>query len=458
MAETDSSSREDLALIRARVEQKRRDYINYDFSRKKNDILKTFFDLAQEFDSLDDLYRICVAVPLEAFGVESRLYLRGEDGGLDLVCDSERGVREPPEPCLGYVYLADEPYEAGGSYLVPVQTKPLRTSVTPEFADTLQVIGMFEVYPLVKLTSSDKFFFTKYTNRIGYNLRKRLLAQQNVRHLQFINNLVSDIEHNVIVPNMYYKHLFKQLKKRIDDLSSLAEMVERYGAEKQDSEMCRHIVGQLGEIRSRLLDSYQEIDKHHANLSLFLESLFRRDHFQEGRLVLHPQVCKLERDIILPQLGHYQKRMAARGITIDKPNDMEGEEVEIQVDFGLLSQVYANLFSNVLKYAETIIDHQGRPRKAVAYGRTILTDCFGPGLAGIKLNVFSTGRPLPEAEAANIFKDGFMGANRASDFSRGHGLAFVKYVIELHGGRVGYESTAEGNNFYFVLPFLSIHR
>jgi len=470
MATRESNPRFDLAEIRKRVEQKRRDYILYDFTPKKNDILKTFFDLSQEFDSLSDLYRICVTVPLDSFGLESRLFLKGGDSdALGLVCDSLQGVHEPPLPCPSHVFMADEPYEAGGSYLVPVKAKPMQFSEHPVPGQSLSPIGMFEVYPLAKLTESDKFFFTKYTNRIGYNLRKRLLAQQHILHLRFINNLVSDIEHNVIVPNMYYKHLFKQLKKRIDDLCSLAGLIEKYkDAGSGDPEMCQQVVSQIGEIRTRLLDSYQEIDKHHANLSLFLESLFRRDHFEEGRLVLHPQVCKLETDIILPQLSHYEKRMAARRITIDKPDDMEGEEIEIRVDFGLLSQVYANLFSNVVKYAETVIDRQGVPRKAVAYGRMILEDYFGPGKDGIKLNVFSTGRPLPANEASLLFQDGFMGTNCAAgqppafhvgtEQSRGHGLAFIKYVVELHGGLVGYEPTEQGNNFYFILPFISISR
>jgi signal transduction histidine kinase len=258
---------------------------------------------------------------------------------------------------------------------------------------------------------------------------------------------------------MYYKYLFKQLKKRIDALCALVETIEQYkSAAPSSPEMCQQIVDHVSTIRTQLLDSYQEINKHHSNLSLFLESLFRRDHFAAGRLVLHPQLCKLETDIIMPQLSHYEKRMTARGITIDKPADMEGEEIEIKVDFGLLSQVYANLFSNVIKYTETIIDHHSQPRKAVAYGRMILPNYFGPGQAGIKLNVFSTGTPLLPEEAANIFKDGFMGTNCNAENSRGHGLAFIKYVVELHDGHVGYESTQEGNNFYFILPFIAINR
>jgi signal transduction histidine kinase len=462
MADLENLSRSDLMEISKRVKQKRLDYISYDFSRKKNDTLKTFFDLSQEFDSLFDFYRICVVVPLESFALESRLYLLDNDGVLAKVCDSEHGIVDPPVLCPDCIFLTDVPYESEDSYVVPVLSKPLQSTELPKLLEPpLHVIGMFEVYPISKLTKSDKFFFTKYTNRIGYNLRKRLLSQQNIKHLQFINNLVTDIEHNVIIPNMYYKYLFKQLKKRIDELNRLAETIERYKSTANSSpEMCQQIVSQVSTIRTQLVDSYQEINKHHANLSLFLESLFRRDHFEEGRLVLHQQMCKLETDIILPQLSHYEQRMTARGITIDKPDDMEGEEVTIKVDFGLLSQVYANLFSNVVKYTETVIDHHGQPRKAVAYGRTILPDHFGPGRAGIKLNVFSTGHPLPDEESANIFKDGFMGAsaNGATENSRGHGLAFIKYVVELHGGHVGYEFTQEGNNFYFILPFISINR
>ena len=44
------------------------------------------------------------------------------------------------------------------------------------------------------------------------------------------------------------------------------------------------------------------------------------------------------------------------------------EEFEIFVDVGLLSQVYANLFSNAAKYTSEVVDHYGNRRKAL--GRT----------------------------------------------------------------------------------------
>ncbi|RUM39498.1 MAG: hypothetical protein DSY70_05670, partial [Desulfobulbus sp.] len=53
---------------------------------------------------------------------------------------------------------------------------------------------------------------------------------------------------------------------------------------------------------------------------------------------------------------------------------------------------------------------------------------------------------------ATIFQEGFRGADASGIPGTGHGLSFIRHVIELHGGTVGYEATPEGNNFYFTLP------
>ena len=67
---------ENLAHILARAEDKKRDYARYSFSNQQDNALKTFFDLAQEFESLEDLYRVCVAIPKAHFGLDSNLYMK----------------------------------------------------------------------------------------------------------------------------------------------------------------------------------------------------------------------------------------------------------------------------------------------------------------------------------------------------------------------------------------------
>ena len=454
----------DLERVCLRVREKSVSYDKYNFSSRYNDFLKAFFDLCQEYDTLSDFWRTCIAVPLEMTGFPCALYLLDEKvDGLRLVCDSTRGVLEKPEPVPEGISLESTAYEHENSYIVPIHSKSGTTNLSDDtdresrlsLGDVYQknrIFGMFEVQELAGLTPSDKFFFQKYCNRIGYNLHNKLISLQNIDHLKFINTLVMDIEHNIIVPNMYFKHIFNQLKKKIQELGELKSDFQRIsepGRNRVDQEEC---VGRCTAIYDEMLCYHQELVKHHANISLFLESLFRREHFRKGHLVLRTKRCFVEKEIILPQLENYASRLRAANVTIDRPRNMLEEEFEILVDVGLLSQVYANFFSNAAKYTAEIIDHHGNPRKAMAYGRELVQDFPKPGQQGMKFNVFTTGPQLSRHQAAELFEEGVRGEGSDSLPGTGHGLAFIKHVIELHGGRVGHEATQEGNNFYFILP------
>lgn len=454
----------DLEEISQRVRQKSESYDRYNFSSRYNDFLKAFFDLCQEYDAVEDFYRICIAVPQEMIGLPCALYLLDEKKEkLQLVCDSAKGVLDPPQPPPPEVRLQTEAYETESSYLVPIYSRTIFHRMADESAArnwlTLEglsgentMFGMFEIRQLESLTPSDKFFFQKFCNRIGYNLHNRLILLQNIGHLKFINNLVMDIEHNIIVPNMYFKHIFNQLKKRINELEVLKKEIAQVVQSPQLQEKVGEGMEHCDRIHKEMLSYHRELVKHHANISLFLESLFRREHFRKGHLVLRPRKSFVEKEIILPQLENYMKRLQAAGITIDHPQNMLEEEFEIFVDVGLLSQVYANLFSNAAKYAEEVVNEQGKTRKILAYGRDLVHDFPEPGQQGVKFNVFTTGPHIEAEEAEKIFEEGVRGTGSGKHPGTGHGLAFIKHVIELHGGKVGYEPTPQGNNFYFILP------
>jgi hypothetical protein len=64
-----------LPRILERIESKKRNYALYNFKQTENNALTTFFDLAQEFDSLDDFYNLCVAIPKGFFSIDAKLYL-----------------------------------------------------------------------------------------------------------------------------------------------------------------------------------------------------------------------------------------------------------------------------------------------------------------------------------------------------------------------------------------------
>ena len=443
-----------MSHICERIHEKLVDYRRYGFSKIQDDILKIFFDLAQEYDTLEDFYRTCVAVPGLCLNLTVRLYLFDQERQrMELACDSGSGLAAVLQPAKEPVRPELVPYQVGNSFFFPV----LKKNCSPEDRENGEyhcLSGLLEVLTGDgHLSEKDQLFFSKYAGRIAFRLHNRVIARQNVDHLKFINNLVQDIEHNVIIPNMYFRYLFNQLRKKIRDIRGLKETVLSMRDHLNlEGEECREVLGRISKLHQDLVEYHEEVQKQHANLSLFLESLFRKDHFTKGRLVLRPKKCLVEKAIIGPQLEHYAKRFEGRKIEIVRPSDMRDEEIPLMVDIGLLAQVYANLFSNAVKYTVEVVGIDGRVTKKMAYGRRYMPDAFGPGMDGVKFNVFTTGPHLSDEDRANMFSEGYRGVGSSSQSGSGHGLSFIKHVIEIHGGRVGYESTHEGNNFYFILP------
>ncbi|MDI6789373.1 MAG: ATP-binding protein [Thermodesulfobacteriota bacterium] len=444
----------DMDLVRRRVQEKRGDYARYNFSEIQSNALKTFFDLAQEYNTLQNLYRVCVIVPKEYFNLESKLYLVSPVNNLRLVCASAKDLYLEESDTNAAVRIDNQAYPADNSYVFPIKGNRLLTERLPFYAKD-QLIGMLEVYPARGFADQDKFFFQKYANRIGYNINAKIVWQQNIDHIKFINSLVADIEHNVITPNIYYKVFFKNLQKKIAQCqvveNKLRETLSRVLVENRDYP--DGILDQLDELTNKMKQDYEQVYQHYRNTSLFLETLFRRGHFERGQWILRKSHINFNRDIITPQLERYQKQLEDRGVEID--NRMGGipeEDIELTVDAGLIAQVYANLFSNAVKYTQAVIAADGYQVKRLAFGRERITDYFGQGKCGIKFNVFTTGPHLAPEDAARIFDEGYRGANATNQSGTGHGLHFIKSVIEVHGGVVGYEPVSEGNNFYFILP------
>lgn len=65
----------------------------------------------------------------------------------------------------------------------------------------------------------------------------------------------------------------------------------------------------------------------------------------------------------------------------------------------------------------------------------------------------SSGPPLGLEDPLSVFQPGFRADNVARESGTGRGLYFVRQVVELHDGTVGYRHNEFGNEFYFILPF-----
>ena len=450
---------ENLARIFLRVDDKKRNYIRYNFSSEQDSVLKTFFDLAQEFDSLEDLYRVSVAVPKAHFGLDTKLYVSDRRRQvLVLVCTSTEGYLGSPEKLPpADIETPKAAFIENESFFTPIFGKRV-IAEAENIEDEQELLGMLEISPGSDLTANEQLFFQKYANRIGYSLYNRILSQRNIEHLKFINSLVADIEHNVIVPNMAFILFLRRLQGKIRKNREIESMLREKCKEiaeggTLDYHWQEGVMAELQEVNRGLEEEFNNIENHNRNISLFVESLFRRSHFQEGRFIPQKRLCNFRKEIIEPQLERFRERFSSRGIAIDdRLGGVPDESVVAVVDVGLISQVYSNLFSNALKYTRVAQDADGAQKKFIAYGQEIVGDYFGSGRDGIKFNVFNTGPHIPPEERERIFEDGYRGSKADGQPGTGHGLSFVKRAVELHDGVVGYEPTPLGNNFYFILP------
>ncbi len=444
-----------MSHIFERIETKKRDYQQYNFTAQENNALKTFFDLSQEFGGLEDFYNLCVAIPKGFFNLDASLYVVDPKyNTMSLAAMTEGETRTLKSPPPDDIMPGDHPYMAGNDRLVlTIRGKePLIEELPFEVKD--DVLGLLVIYPLQEIDKHKKLFFEKFANRIGFKLHNKFLIQKNIEHLRFIKSLVADIEHNIIVPNMVYKLFLRGLRRKIEKNIELGDIFSnKFSAGKCDETCMKDFSEEMVDINQGLTRELENIEKHYVNMSLFIETLFRKSHFDQGRLTPRTKPCNMKKDVIQPQLDRYMEQMKRMGISVDnKSSGIPESEIISVVDVGLVAQVYANLFSNAVKYTQEITLASGETRKYISYGHEIINNHFGHGRDGVKFNVFSTGPHIPPEERDRLFNEEFRGSNVISQPGTGHGLSFIKNAIEIHGGTVGYEATQYGNNFYFILP------
>ena len=444
-----------LSHILDRIDEKKRDYALYNFKQTENNALTTFFDLAQEFDSLEDFCNLCVAIPKGFFGLDAKLYLIDpKTNDLSLTAATEDAGYQLHTPPL-YEIVPDENlfYTSAKHLVLIIRGKSMLIDQLP-FKTKDDILGILEVYPAEQLGPHNELFLEKYANRIGYNIHNKFLIEKNIEHLKFIRSLVADIEHNIIVPNIIYKLFLKHMRRKIEKNIALEKEIAEYVInDSAGEELMEDLRSEMNEINRGLMEELENIEKHYKNTSLFLETLLRRSHFDKGRLTLLTKKCYMNRDVVQPQLERLLDRFKRIGISVNyQLSGIPDQETISTVDVGLMAQVYANLFSNALKYTDEIVTESGERKKYISYGHQIISDYFGAGKDGIKYNVFSTGPHIPAEEHSRIFDDEYRGSNVLNKPGIGHGLAFIKVAVELHGGIVGYEPTQYGNNFFLILP------
>jgi signal transduction histidine kinase len=108
---------------------------------------------------------------------------------------------------------------------------------------------------------------------------------------------------------------------------------------------------------------------------------------------------------------------------------------EANADEGLLRHIFTNLLSNAIKYSP-----EGSPVELAVEARAHLA----------VFTVRDRGIGIPEADAKQLFQAFHRGRNVGSIPGSGLGMVIVKRCVELHHGKIAFESKVGGGTTFIV--------
>lgn len=241
-----------------------------------------------------------------------------------------------------------------------------------------------------------------------FELRRTMDAQVELaarleRTVSEYRRLHAMVSHDLRTPLSSVMLVAQQLTLTSDDGATLAaaERIQRA------VEAMTHLIGDLDEV----LDAETEM----MNLEV---SRCRANELVEGTLAVMESVAK----------------RAGVALTVQ----IQGGLPPVQCDVRRIAQILTNIIGNAVKFSSPGDTVQISAKAAQGEVRFEVRD-RGPGIS--------------EVEQSEVFEPMWRSPS-AQEEGTGMGLAIARNLVELHGGKIGVESTlGRGSTFWFTLPF-----
>lgn len=201
------------------------------------------------------------------------------------------------------------------------------------------------------------------------------------------------------------------------------------------------LLGAAGEITPEQRRFLETVKSNADRLSHLVNDLLDISRLEQGQVDLDfrpVDVCELVNEVLASFTGRMAEEGRELAITIDLPEDVPS----IEADYDRLAQVMTNLIGNAYQYT---------PDDGSVTVRVL------PNGDGIQIDVADTGIGIPDEDRERVFERFFRGENHPLVFKSagtGLGLSIVQQLVEMHNGRVWFESeVGAGSTFSLWLPY-----
>lgn len=197
------------------------------------------------------------------------------------------------------------------------------------------------------------------------------------------------------------------------------------------------LLGTFGSVTADQREPLRVIKNNVVRLVQLIDELLDMSRVEAGEVRLRPEeldVAQVLRDVTDVLHGQFRERQI--GLHMDLQEGLP----RIMADRQRLEQIAVNLIGNACKYTP-----QG--------GEVWVTLCNGG--SELRVDVRDTGVGIPEEARPHIFTPFYRADNPLRDEvgGTGLGLSITRKLVELHGGRIWFESAVnKGSTFSFTLP------
>lgn len=200
--------------------------------------------------------------------------------------------------------------------------------------------------------------------------------------------------------------------------------------------------GYYGKMDEAVVHRIKELFSKTSGLIGITEEYLGRSFSVNNDLNTEVESLDLMKDALIPVLKELSSELKGRHLMIDhRLHAMSNKPISIRTNGIWLKMVFRNLLRNAVRYG----DKEGM----ITIGFEDRGSCY-------RLNVYNSGKPIPEEYRERLFTKlmGNMNGQNGKEGAGGTGLGLylIHKVIQKLGGEIWYEAKENGSNFVFTLP------
>jgi len=200
--------------------------------------------------------------------------------------------------------------------------------------------------------------------------------------------------------------------------------------------------GYYGKMDEAVVRRIKELFSKTSGLIGITEEYLSRGFSVTNDLTTEDEPLELMKDVLIPVLKELSSELKGRRLMIDhRLHARDNKAIFIRSNGIWLKMIFRNLLRNAVRY--------GQKEGMITIGFEDQGSCY-------RLNVYNSGKPIPEEYRERLFTkfmgngDRDIGQERAD--GTGLGLFLTHEAIQKLGGEIWYEAKENGSNFVFTLP------